>query len=132
MWSRRILRAGWLIAPIFTFPAKVWNKIKSVIRYMCFDYSDRFSWFNTLSILTLATVIISLLFMFRSMIETNSRYWSLADNAEIKEAAKNECVAYQLDQKLKSNAIRIHDIDTAIDSCNEAAAILAQRKALEK
>ena len=40
MWSRRVLRAGWALAPILQFPAKVWNfffgdKDRTIVTLCC-------------------------------------------------------------------------------------------------
>lgn len=128
MWSRRILRAGWLIAPIFTFPRRAW-------RYFFYDYRGEFSVFNLGFAIFMLAFISTIITGVYTMVQDVNYRKTVATTEQIKAAADSdptECVAQQLNNRLSNSTVTLSYIDEAKRSCEEVKVILAQRKALEK
>lgn len=128
MWSRRILRAGWLIAPIFTFPRRMW-------RYFFYDYGGTFSKFNFGFAVFMVCFFGMIVTGITEMIRDGQYNRTIATNEQIKAAADSDptgCVAQQLNYYLTNSTVTLPYIDKAKSTCEDVKVILAQRKALEK
>jgi len=123
MWSRRFLRAGWLIAPIFTFPAKAW------------DFAVE--WFDW-GVAALITVILLMLWgviaLVAALDDRTTRHHTVATPTQVKEAVADTCVGGQLKKYLEENptsAIRWIDIDYAKRQCTTFTARQQQEAVLK-
>lgn len=124
MWARRTLRAGYLIAPIFSFPKWFYHKFLT-------NYNDtKFSPLNAFFALFITTWF-SVLFGFLGMTVYVARQ---ASPETIREAAENPCVADMMKrwQAQLSTPLKIDHVLQSKKSCADAILIAEQQKAMSK
>jgi len=128
MWSRRILRAGWLIAPIFSFPGRLWTGIKKAGRVFFYSGSKP-DW----SFIFFMTCVGGFIAWFTwMMVEQSNKYTKHATPTEIKEAAKDQCVATQLARRLEIGLpIREYDISYESNRCDGLRVVEQQKQLLK-
>ena len=81
MWARRVLRAGWLLAPLLTFPSKVCTYL--------FYCEGKFSWSNVAVVSFLGCILFGMV----SCTTTEIKEAQVASPAEITAALKgNPCM----------------------------------------
>lgn len=131
MWSRRVLRAGWLIAPIFTFPGKVWTGIKNVFRNVFYPYG-KFKMPNLGFPLFLACALTIFCFGVVNLAKESTKYSTNASTEELKEAAVDPCMAAEINEQLGHRAIKLYDIERMEARCRDKRAIEVQYKALNE
>ena len=134
MWSRRILRAGWLIAPIFAVPGKIYGFVKKIFKAIFYDYrGQKLDW----SFLTGISIAAGVLGLFGwgmiSVTEHQNRRYENADAAEIKAAATaDQCVAQLLAQRLDSGqAVKRYSIEQDVKRCEDLRMAQQQKEALK-
>ena len=120
MWARRVLRAGWLLAPIMQLPGAAYKFL--------FGNGDR------------AFVTVALFFMtigMTSCVVHVNRVDKVASGQQITEALKGDvCMIEMMPrwQKTVQRALRVGDLEDGKDLCNnqndKAREMAAQHKAL--
>jgi len=125
MWSRRVLRAGWLIAPIFEIPGNILRGIRKAFRKLFFSYDGEFETSFTCFIVLIVSMVS---FFIYTISHQNDKYTLPANPDNIKEAMADPCAQQKLTDRLRVGMIRQWDIDEAKSKC---AAEREQEKQLQ-
>lgn len=132
MWSRRVLRAGWLIAPLFTMPGRIYRAAKPAVRNFFFDRYGNFKTADVIGCLIVATIFGLMVFAIASMANDMNKYSRHATSEMIKEAAASDpCVAKELVDTVNGGAvIKEYTIEVAQLSCKKQRSIEKQKETL--
>lgn len=119
MWSRRFLRAGWMIAPIFSFPAAICGSFKR-------------NWSTIKFILILFSLMAGFLTMLFYGEAQSRKKWEDAPVAKVKSAAANPCIAQQIAHELSQGVTVSHyDLEVFDKRCADAMVVRAQLEAIK-
>lgn len=133
MWSRRILRAGWLLAPIFALPGNIWRGIKKCFKGIFYNYHGNFDWSFLTGMTVVGGVIGLFLFGLVFMTEQQNKHYENASPAELKAAvAADACVGQLLAQRLESGqSIKRYYLDADLKRCEDWRMVEQQKAALK-
>lgn len=129
MWARRMLRAGWLIAPVFSMPRKAYD-------YFLCDRHGNFEFFR----LFWGSVLMGMLGGVTSCSHTEWRKIQVATAAEVTEALRgNACMTDLMPRRAKDPGkeglpLTLGDLDLGQKDCDSAhkkwQAIAEQERAI--
>lgn len=114
MWSRRVLRAGWLIAPVFAFP-------KAAFRFLFCNSRGEFSVGGFMYVSFMTAVFGFIAFMVHD-VATEGNAVSAADIAEAR--GSSACMAEYVPQIAKNSGdepLTYRDLEFAYRGCDKAA-----------
>ncbi|WP_407307884.1 hypothetical protein [Acinetobacter sp.] len=117
MWSRRILRAGWALAPIAQAPGRIRRWAKRNLE-------------NLIFLLLVAGAIGGFCFL----IHQATHGADPVSPQEIREAAEgSECVKFNMPQLIERTVvIRVHDLEALEKGCEDATTLQKQKEELAK
>ena len=129
MWSRRLLRAGWLVAPVFAFPGAVFRWVRSCFRAVFYDHRGNF---ETGLAIFMAIVVLIVYGFATALMAMEDHVSKPADPEEIKAAMVDPCAKGQLLARLQTGMIRGVDISQAEKACEQKREQLEQLRMLEE
>lgn len=129
MWARRLLRAGWLVAPVLASPAAVVRGVRDCFRAVFYDHRGKF---ETGLAVFMAIVVLIVYGFATALIAMEDHVTKPADPEEIREAMLEPCAKSQLLNRLQTGMIRGVDISQAEKACEQKREQQEQLRMLEQ
>lgn len=122
MWARRLLRAGYWFAPVFSAPKRLW-------KFWMYDYYNEFSW----SSFALFAVISGMITMAFTAMMLDMRQHSAATKEDFVEyMALNRCMKEYVPRVVQNETetVTIQVLQRAKAACGEAYQLADQKAAV--